>query len=1132
MNNKAIQILRGTRSGIIKNKDTKLLPGQPIYNETDNYLTIGSISGDKTIDQLPIKVRELKGYFKDNEGIQQYTSDNDSYGISSTQESLEINSSKNLKITGENISLTAKEGGKISLNASQIELNGVSSGGGSGGEVDSETLAEIVSKVDKNKASISQIVSQVGSFVLLTDEIWNETDKDTSIVYKALDPENTSIYLYFYYEDNTWNKTNDPIEAGCVVTSAGIITSINSAGDSQMQINANKINFDADDYSINADKITFTAEDYEAIADNIKIKADDITLEGYVKLTDLEKAGSTKINGSNIMTGSITVDGLSDAAKGYIITTQYYEYIITDDMLEPDKNDKGWSLTKPTADQYEGKALWRKTVTRYANGNSSTVIQLLVAISGKDGKSVAIRGTAATAISITPDEIEFNPSEDFVPDATLYKLYTETGSEINTNLVAGDGYLVKGYLFVAIFDENESFQGFSCVGKIQGPQGPTGATGATGATGPQGPQGNDGISVSEFITQYQWSESKTSIRDTEEGALKYDTITYYKTYTKAETLDDPQVIGRYWATLTNEKIASLLETIIKGYVRDETTTPATISEITLFPYRREKTIYSDGSSDVTNPYINVSDKNMAVWCAQEDITKIDGGSIYTNSITTNQLATDALRSLNYDGFKKSIDTTVDPNKRYFRKTTDGAYYYITNPSGEPDSNDYYELGTTKNFSANGSFFDLENGNIITPTFSVINGKTNVDGCVTAREGYIADWIISGNTLQNTTDNNSHRVGMSSGNTEESIAFWAGGENQGLSSSSVPPFLVTNTGKFKATSAEIDGFVNMEQGRIGNVRVSSNSICYNNLYFGRKYMDDLDTEAYLYFLGTGNFSGPGLSISYSSIQIPNGPGLHFSQPRKGTLDVIITEIKRVNHTFEITHQSNLPDGISIDVKYKWGGWVNPVTQHVPLTPQSSKTTVGIDVRPGIFSSYTQNFGFGTDKNGNWIKATTIGVPNPSPTDTPIIDCSANFQPSMGDTYLFGDTNRFWNIGYIGQIVYKSGSIGTSDRNKKNSIQPLGEKYSLFFDKLNPVTFKFNDGTSDRTHTGLIAQDVKEAAEAAGLTTQEVAAYCEWEEGEGDEKSKTCGLRYEELISLCVYEIQKLKQEVKDLKSKIK
>lgn len=62
-----IQILRGTRDEIVK-AQTKLLEGQPLYNETDKYLTIGSSAGLLPKEQSPIKVREIGGYVEDNEG--------------------------------------------------------------------------------------------------------------------------------------------------------------------------------------------------------------------------------------------------------------------------------------------------------------------------------------------------------------------------------------------------------------------------------------------------------------------------------------------------------------------------------------------------------------------------------------------------------------------------------------------------------------------------------------------------------------------------------------------------------------------------------------------------------------------------------------------------------------------------------------------------------------------------------------------------------------------------------------------------------------------------------------------------------------------------------------------------------
>ena len=59
MNQKSIQILRGTREKILKNKDEKLLKGQPLYNLTDNTLSIGDENSN--IDKLPIATNELHG---------------------------------------------------------------------------------------------------------------------------------------------------------------------------------------------------------------------------------------------------------------------------------------------------------------------------------------------------------------------------------------------------------------------------------------------------------------------------------------------------------------------------------------------------------------------------------------------------------------------------------------------------------------------------------------------------------------------------------------------------------------------------------------------------------------------------------------------------------------------------------------------------------------------------------------------------------------------------------------------------------------------------------------------------------------------------------------------------------------
>jgi hypothetical protein len=44
---------------------------------------------------------------------------------------------------------------------------------------------------------------------------------------------------------------------------------------------------------------------------------------------------------------------------------------------------------------------------------------------------------------------------------------------------------------------------------------------------------------------------------------------------------------------------------------------------------------------------------------------------------------------------------------------------------------------------------------------------------------------------------------------------------------------------------------------------------------------------------------------------------------------------------------------------------------------------------------------------------------------------------------------------------------SDLRLKNSINSLSPNYEILFDNLQPVSYKYNNGTSNRTHIGFIA-----------------------------------------------------------------
>jgi len=145
-------------------------------------------------------------------------------------------------------------------------------------------------------------------------------------------------------------------------------------------------------------------------------------------------------------------------------------------------------------------------------------------------------------------------------------------------------------------------------------------------------------------------------------------------------------------------------------------------------------------------------------------------------------------------------------------------------------------------------------------------------------------------------------------------------------------------------------------------------------------------------------------------------------------------------------------------------------------------------------------------------------------------------------VYGISYTYWGTSHsiMWDDVYNS--VYSSDRNKKHDIYDLDNKYTDLFDMLHPVKFKYNDGTSDRYHTGLIAQEVVEAIEKSGLTTQDLATVVysendEWAKDHAEHRKdpdyvspydkKSWKLRYHELIPLCINEIQKLKARVAEL-----
>lgn len=112
------------------------------------------------------------------------------------------------------------------------------------------------------------------------------------------------------------------------------------------------------------------------------------------------------------------------------------------------------------------------------------------------------------------------------------------------------------------------------------------------------------------------------------------------------------------------------------------------------------------------------------------------------------------------------------------------------------------------------------------------------------------------------------------------------------------------------------------------------------------------------------------------------------------------------------------------------------------------------------------------------------------------------------------------------VYINGDeVQTSDLNKKTNIEYGLNKYDSLFDSLKPVSFIFKQNSSGRRHIGLIAQDVENALEENGIDSVDFAPLVKRLKRDNNNQALyneyDYGLRYGELIALCIDQIQKLK-----------
>ena len=111
---------------------------------------------------------------------------------------------------------------------------------------------------------------------------------------------------------------------------------------------------------------------------------------------------------------------------------------------------------------------------------------------------------------------------------------------------------------------------------------------------------------------------------------------------------------------------------------------------------------------------------------------------------------------------------------------------------------------------------------------------------------------------------------------------------------------------------------------------------------------------------------------------------------------------------------------------------------------------------------------------------------------------------------------------GTFWASSGTIDSSDRNVKNSIETLDyDKTCDFIYSLIPRKYKYNSGSSDRFHHGLIAQELKES-----MNNEDWGVFVDNTEAGGH-----LGIRYQELIADLITVVQVQNKRISELESKL-
>ena len=278
---------------------------------------------------------------------------------------------------------------------------------------------------------------------------------------------------------------------------------------------------------------------------------------------------------------------------------------------------------------------------------------------------------------------------------------------------------------------------------------------------------------------------------------------------------------------------------------------------------------------------------------------------------------------------------------------------------------------------------------------------------------------------------------------------------------------------------------------------------------------------------------GFGFAYEAATNGSGlNGIYLSAAGKTSNNYVLQFLGQYNGSSWLAYRTKNGDISS------WNPWHKVLTDNINATISAQHGYSG--------SALPQIYGNGSVLQLSWANNSGVGV---------VLGRGAFRDAGDGNINLGASNHRF------ATVFAKTGSINTSDRNEKNTIADIDpEQAEKLIMGLKPSTFKFNDGTSGRTHWGIISQDIEELLPQIGMTDMDFAGFIKspktedyyedvsetvTDEETGEEKTVTrkelktrtvegeyiYSLRYDEFIAPLICMVQKQQKQIENLERRL-